>query len=176
MVEVGMADWAATYGLECHCSVRDMILDFSDWLDHQGVHLHNCWATRRDVPAPHSFAYKRRHGLTDAEYAATPSQCQQDSPCDVYCIVKHRMHSLHPNSAPVLVLPYARLVAMPSTSPRQWENPRPMTNNRIRALMHLADTLENTTEDWGPSFRTSELHVPCASLFRPEVEIQAHHR
>ena len=160
MIEIGMRDWATKYGLECHCSVRDLILDFYGWLDHQGVHLHNCWASRQDVQAPHSFAYKRRHGLTDAELAATPVQCPADSPCDVYCIVKHRMHSLHPNSAPVLVLPYARLVAMPSTSPRQWENPRAMTNKRIRALMQLADTLENTTEDWGPSF--SYFRAACA--------------
>ena len=27
-----------------------------------------------------------------------------------------------------------------------------MVNERIRALTRLADTLENTTEDWGPDF------------------------
>ena len=152
MIEIGMAEWAAKYGLECHCAVRHMILDFKGWLDHQGVHLHNCWVTRNDVQAPHSFAYKRRHGLTDAEFAATPGQSEQEDPCDVFCIVKHRMHSLHPNSAPVLVLPRARLVRMPSTSPRQWEVPSPMSSARIRDLRNLADTLENTTEDWGPAF------------------------
>jgi hypothetical protein len=124
-----------------------MILDFGTWLEHQGVHLHNCWVTRSNIQAPHSFAYKRRHGLTDAELAAGA----QDSPCDVYCIVKHRMHSLHANSVPVVVLPRARQVAMPSTSPMQWENPRPMERHRIQTLRRLADTLENMTEDWGPS-------------------------
>ena len=105
MIEIGMADWAAKYGLECHCTVQHMVLDFIGWLDHQGVRLHNCWVTRNDVQAPHSFAYKRRHGLTDPEFAATPGQCQHDVPCDVYCIAKHWMHILHTNSAPVLVLP-----------------------------------------------------------------------
>ena len=169
MIEIGMADWAAKYGLECHCTVRDMILDFGAWLDHQGVHLHNCWVTRHNVQAPHSFTYKRRHGLTDAELAATPGPGQQDDPCDVYCIVKHRMHSLHPNSAPVLVLPRARWVTMPSTSPMQWENPRPMRNDRIRALRHLADILENTTEDWGPSFS----YFRAASALRQLVQARA---
>lgn len=28
LIEIGMADWAAKYGLACHCTVRDMILDF----------------------------------------------------------------------------------------------------------------------------------------------------
>ena len=169
MIEIGMADWAAKYGLECHCTVRDMILDFRGWLDHQGVHLHNCWVTRHDVQAPHSFAYKRRHGLTDPEFAATPNHGQQDDPCDVYCIVKHRMHSLHPNSAPVLVLPRARYVVMPSTSPTEWEHPQPMQNHRIRTLRHLADVLENTTEDWGPSFS----YFRAANALRQLVQARA---
>jgi hypothetical protein len=84
------------------------------------------------------------------------------------------MHSLHPNSVLVLVLPRARQVAMPSTSPTQWENPRPMQGHRIQTLRRLADTLENMTEDWGPSFRISELPMRCASLFRPEMEVQVH--
>ena len=96
MIEAGMSEWAAKYGLECHCTVRNMILDFGTWLNYQGVRLHNCWATRSNIQAPHSFAYKRRHGLTDAELAATPAG-PQDGPCDVYCIVKHRMHNLHPH-------------------------------------------------------------------------------
>ena len=151
MIEIGMNDWATKHGLECHCTVRTMILDFGNWLDHQGVHLHNCWVTRRDIEAPHSFAYKRRHGLTDAELAAIP-QGAQDHPCDVFCVVKHRMHSLHPNSAPVLVLPRVRLLTMPTTSPSQWETPRPLDDNRVRKLERLAQDLEDMTEDWGPSF------------------------
>ena len=75
MIEIGMADWAAKYGLECHCTAQHMILDFGGWLDHQGVHLHNCWATRNDVHSPHSFAYKRRHGLADPEFVVTPGHC-----------------------------------------------------------------------------------------------------
>ena len=169
MIEIGMADWASKYGLECHCTVQLLVLDFGGWLDHQGVRLHNCWVTRSDVQAPHSFAYKRRHGLTDAEFAATPGQRQQDDPHDVYCIVKHRMHSLHPNSAPVLVLPRARLLAMPSTSPMRWENPHPMEASRIRALRHLVDTLENTTEDWGPFFSYSR----AAAALRQLVQARA---
>ena len=72
MIEIGMADWAAKYGLECHCIVHHVVLYFIVWLGHQGVRLHNCWDTRNDVQAPHIFAYNCRHGLTDPEFAATP--------------------------------------------------------------------------------------------------------
>jgi len=168
MIEVGMADWAAKYGLECHCTVRPMILDFNGWLHHQGVHLHNCWVSRNNIQAPHSFAYKRRHGLSDAEDAAAPVGAQDD-PLDVYCIIKHRMHSLHPNSAPVLVLPRARMIRMPSTSPMQWENPQPMPEHRIRTLHRLADILESMTEDWGPSFS----YFRAATALRQLVQARA---
>ena len=44
-----------------------------------------------------------------------------------------------------------------------------MRNDRIRALRHLADILENTTEDWGPSFS----YFRAASALRQLVQARA---
>ena len=71
---------------------------------------------------------------------------------DVCCVVKRRMHSLHPNGPPVLVLPWARYLAMPTTAPVTWEAPKPFPDARVRELMQLADELENRAEDWGLDF------------------------
>ena len=151
MIEIGMADWAAKRGEECHCTVRHQILDFSTWLDGQGVVLHSCWVTRHGIQAPHSFAYKRRSGLTDAELAATERRAD-DHDGDVYCVVKHRMHSVHPNSRPVLVLPRARFLSVPTRSPLHWESPNLLSTARMQSLLRLADALQNMTDDWGPNF------------------------
>ena len=151
MIEAGMQEWAQNRGEECHCMVRDSILDFKAWLDAQGIHLHNCWVTRSDIEAPHSFSYKRRHGLMDDELAAVGVHPAGHAH-DVFCVVKHRMHSLHPNGPPVLVLPWARYLAMPTTSPSAWEAPKPFDNKRARELRQLADELEKRTDDWGVDF------------------------
>ena len=131
--------------------MRDGILDFKAWLDSQGVHMHNCWVTRSGIDAPHSFSYKRRHGLTDAESAAAGT-LPGDHEHDVYCVVKHRMHSLHPNGRPVLVLPSARFLAVLTPSPSTVEAPKPFPPHREREMLQLADSLQNITEDWGPRF------------------------
>ena len=36
MIEVGMSEWVAKYGLACHCAVVIMILDFCTWLKPSG--------------------------------------------------------------------------------------------------------------------------------------------
>lgn len=106
--------------------------------------------TRQGIQAPHSFAYKRRHGLTDAENLAVATLHGHDE--DVFCIVKHRMHSLHPNGVPTLVLPHDRHLAVHTLAPVQWEAPMPFGQGRRDKLLQLADVLESTTEDWGPTF------------------------
>ena len=45
---------------------------------------------------------------------------------DVFCVVKHSMHSLHLSSCPSLVLPRQHYFAMPTRAPAQWEAPAPV--------------------------------------------------
>ena len=73
-------------------------------------------------------------------------------PEDVFCTVKRRMHSLHPNGAPTLVLPQHRFLAVPSLAPVAWETPTPFKPARATKLLQLANSLEKMTEDWGPRF------------------------
>ena len=73
---------------------------------------------------------------------------------DVFCVAKHRMCSLHPNSCPSLVLPRQRYLAVPTCALTQWEAPTPFKQDRADRLMQLATTLEQMTEDWGPYFCT----------------------
>ena len=153
LIQIEMATWARSRGEECRCTVLTRIRDFKAWLEPQGVHIHNCWITRGGISAPHSFAYKRRHGLTDAELLAVASAADAaGAPEDVFCTVKHRMHSLHPNGAPTLVLPRHRFLAVPSLAPIVWETPTPFERRRAEKLLQLADSLEQMTEDWGPQF------------------------
>jgi hypothetical protein len=155
MIEIEMATWAASRGEECHCTVLQRIRDFYGWLEPQGIRIHNCWITRRGTSAPHSFAYKRRHGLTDSELLAVssvPSPHVQEDDLDVFCTVKHRMHSLHPNGVPTLVLPQDRYLAVPTLAPIRWEAPTPFPQPRADKLLQLADALERMTDDWGPTF------------------------
>ena len=149
MIGIEMTSWAENRGEECHCTVLHRIRDFYGWHEPQGIRIHNCWMTRQGIQAPHSFAYKRRHGLTDAENLAVPVRGDD---LDVFCIVKHRMHSLHPNGAPTLVLPHDRYLAMQTPAPVLWEAPTPFGQGRRDNLLQLADVLESTTEDWGPTF------------------------
>ena len=153
MIAVEMASWAGSRGEECHCTVLLRIRDFKGWMWPEGVHIHNCWVTRKDISAPHSFAYKRRHGLTDSELLAVSqiSEANADD-TDVWCIVKERMHSLHPNGPPTLVLPRDRWLALLTPAPMHWEAATPFPQKRMDKLLQLADTLEMMTGDWGANF------------------------
>ena len=71
---------------------------------------------------------------------------------DVFCVVKHRMHSLHPNSCPSLALRRQRYLAVPTRAPAEWEAPTPFKGDRVERLLRLATTLEKTTEEWGRIF------------------------
>ena len=71
---------------------------------------------------------------------------------DVFCTVKHRMHSLHPNGPPTLVLPRDRLLALLTPAPIHWEAATPFPQKRMDKLLQLADTLEMMTGDWGANF------------------------
>ena len=70
---------------------------------------------------------------------------------DVFCIAKHSMRTLHPNSCPSLVLPMQHYyLAVPTRAPAQWEAPTPFNRDRVDRLLQLATTIEQMTEDWGP--------------------------
>ena len=117
---------------------------------------------------PHSFHLQTQHGLTYAELVATPAW-PQDSPCDVYCIVKHRMHILHLNSVIVLVLPQLANEQCRVPPQHSGKNTQPMAVHRIRTLRLLADTLENMIEYWGSSFA----YVRAANALRQLVQARA---
>ena len=80
---------------------------------------------------------------------------------DVVCVVKHRVHNLHPNSAMRLVLPKQRYLAAPTRAPTETEAPTPCKQERADNLLQFAATLEQMTEDWGTHFHTSELQLRC---------------
>ena len=69
---------------------------------------------------------------------------------DVFCVVVHRMHSLHPNSGPSLALPRQRYLAVPTRALTQWEAPTPLKRDRVDRLLQLAAALEQMMEDCGP--------------------------
>ena len=135
----------------CHCTVLQRIREFAAWLEPQGVRIHNCWMTRQGIDAPHSFAYKRTHGLMDQELlVVTTAGDVLGHDADAFCVVKHSAHSLHPNSCPSLVLPRQRYLAVPTRAPAQWEAAAPVKRDRADRLLHLATALEQMTEVWGP--------------------------
>ena len=167
LIQIEMATWARSRGEDCQCTVLTRIRDFGAWLEPQGVHIHNCWVSRGGISAPHSFAYKRRHGLTDAELVAVASTADAAGvPEDVFCTVKHRMHSLHPNGAPTLVLPRQCFLSVLTLAPVTWEAAAPFEGKRADKLEKLADSLEQMTEDWGPQFS----YYRAASALRELVQ------
>ena len=167
LIQIEMAAWARSRGEDCQCTVLTRIRDFGAWLEPQGVHIHNCWVSRGGISAPHSFAYKRRHGLTDAELVAVASTADAAGvPEDVFCTVKHRMHSLHPNGAPTLVLPRQCFLSVLTLAPVTWEAAAPFEGKRADKLEKLADSLEQMTEDWGPQFS----YYRAASALRELVQ------
>ena len=78
-------------------------------------------------------------------------------------MVKHRMHSLHSNSEPTLVLPRQRYLAVPTRAPTEWEAPAPFKQERADKLLQLAATLDQMTVVWCPHCHTSELQLHCGS-------------
>ena len=129
------------------------IRDFAAWLEPQGVRIHNCWMTRQGIDAPHSFAYKRRHGLMDQELlVVTTAGDVHGHDEDVFCVVKHRMHNLHPNSCPSLVLPRQRYLAVPTRAPAQWEAPTPFKGDRGHKLLAARHHTRADDGGLGPAF------------------------
>ena len=47
---------------------------------------------------------------------------------DVFCVVKRRVHNLHPNSGPSLVLPRQRCLAVPTRAPPHNGRPQHHSN------------------------------------------------
>ena len=66
---------------------------------------------------------------------------------DVFCVVKHRVHNLHPNSGQSLVLPRQRYLAVPTRAPAEWEAPTPFKRERVDKLVQLATTLVQMLEN-----------------------------
>ena len=151
MIEAVMGRHASSRGEECLCTVLARVRDYKAWLSDEGVHIHNCWVSRSGISAPHSFTYKRRDGLSDRETQAPPGQ-GGGHPIDVFCVAKQRMHSLHPNGPPTLVLPRQSFDALHSMWPTAGEAPSLFTPSRVTELLALADRLEGLSEDWGPNF------------------------
>ena len=58
---------------------------------------------------------------------------------DVFCVVSHRMHSLHPNAGPSLALSRQRYLAVPTRAPTEWEAPTPFKQERADKLLQLAE-------------------------------------
>ena len=104
-IQIAMAGVFADREEEVTASLLGSVFDFREWLDAEGVHLHNCFMSREGVDAVHSFNYKCREDLTGHEAAQVRQQRGFRVPHneDVFCITKRWMHS-DVAAAPVLVL------------------------------------------------------------------------
>ena len=158
-----MANVFAERDEEVTASLRGSVFDFRDWLDAEGIHLHNCFMSREGVDAMHSFNYKCREDLTGHEAAQVRQQRGFRVPHneDVFCITKRWMHS-EVTAAPVLVLPKERLDRLATPGPTSLKAKKEdMSHARRQELRDLAQHLEDMTDGWGTGFHTSEQHKAC---------------
>ena len=130
------------------------------------VHVHNFFMPRLGISPPHSFAFKRRSSLTEAETAAllagrSVNRGYRARDLDVFCVVKGRMHHTNPNDPPALVVPRERFEMTSAAEPRHWEPVDTLDEQRVNDLYNFANVLENTTADWSPNFSYSELLQLC---------------
>ena len=116
--QIAMASVFADRGEEVTASLLGSVFNFREWLDAEGIHLHNCFMSREGVDAMHSFNYKCREDLTGHEAAQVRQQrgCCVPHNEDVFCITKRWMHS-EVTAAPVLVLPKERLDRLVTPGP-----------------------------------------------------------
>lgn len=154
-IEEGMSDFCSAKGEECKAVVLERVRDFQLWLKPLGIHVHNCFMPRLSISPPHSFAFKCRSSLTDAETNTLHPACNRGhrvDDLDVFCVVKGRMHHTNPNGPPVLVVPRQRFEWMDAPEPRHWEPVDTFDEKRINDLYNLANVLENMTADWSSKF------------------------
>ena len=156
-IESGMSDFCRAKGEVCKAVVLERVRDFQLWLKPLGVHVHNCFMPRLGISPPHSFSFKGRSSLTDAESASllagrNVNRGYRVHDLDVFCVVKGRMHHTNPNGPPVLVVPRERFEMMDAAEPRHWEPVDTLDEKRVNDLYNLANVLENMTADWSPDF------------------------
>ena len=109
---------------------------------------------RLGISPPHSFAFKCRSSLTDAETDTLhpgSNRGHRADDLDVFCVVKGRMHHTG-GFPPVLVVPRQRFELMDAPEPRHWEPVETFDEKRINDLYNLANVLENMTADWSDDF------------------------
>lgn len=52
----------------------DSVRDFKSWLSPLGINMYNCWNTRLNVEAPHSFSFRKRQDLIRVPHVSAFSQ------------------------------------------------------------------------------------------------------
>ena len=164
-------------GEQCRTYMLGHIFDFAEWLDAQGVSLHNAFVSRAGIDAPHSFCYKQRQDLTPAEQVSIGSRALRDAaPTDVFCTTKRFMHSAVSNGPPVLVLPRSRCDRALTPGPMGVsKKSSPMDNERRSHLRSFADALEALSLEWGPSFSYYRAAAALRDLAEWEFHSPAEH-
>ncbi|CAJ1425821.1 unnamed protein product [Effrenium voratum] len=149
----GMSAIVAGKGYDLHCELMSHVRNFKEWMDPMCVHPHNCWRARQGIESPHSFTFKLRMDLTQAEFSwLQQSPTDRGWPAhelDVFVVVKHYMASESPNGPPVLLIPNSRYLRMQQAAPQgSCYATHPMNEKRRKELRKLAEALETLSNEW----------------------------
>ena len=107
------------------------VRNYQSWMAPLGMHLHNAFANRRGIEAPHAFAFRARSFLTDREAEDLPGGC----PDDIVCCVKTYMRDVQLQHPPVVVLPLARQANL--MAPTKFVLVHPLTAKEIETYLDL---------------------------------------
>ena len=148
-----MSAIVAGKGYDLHCELMSHVRNFKEWMDPMCVHPHNCWRARQGIESPHSFTFKLRMDLTQAEFSwLQQSPTDRGWPAhelDVFVVVKHYMASESPNGPPVLLIPNSRYLRMQQAAPQgSCYAMHPMNEKRRKELRKLAEALETLSNEW----------------------------
>ena len=94
-----MAPFFANKGYQLNCEILTHIRDFGAWLRPLGIRAYNCWLTRGGVSSPHSFTFKLRMDLTNAEQQLLRAEGaithMRETPVDVFCACWLQTAAIH---------------------------------------------------------------------------------
>jgi len=130
-------------GSDLYCGFVRGVRDFQSWLAPLGMHLHNAFANRGGVEAPHAFAFKASRDLTGNDVAVCPGVqgVHEVGKDDIVCCVKTYMRDVTLQQAPVVVLPLDRQIDL--GVPTRFVPVHPLTTKEIKTYVDLENRCRN---------------------------------